>query len=200
MKLYYAPGACSLATRICLHEARISAEFERVDLHARLTETGADYSKINPKGSVPLLVLDDGQAITENVALLDLVAELEPKLGVHGTLGRTRLIEMLSFLSTELHIAFKPFFHQAGEPARAMAAETAASDLDLLNDRVREGFLFGPDFTVADAYLFAMLRWAVSFDVPMQPEMLDYFERVASRPTVRQSLLEEGLPIPATSR
>jgi glutathione S-transferase len=158
MKLYYSPGACSLATRICLHEAGITAQFERVDLHSQLTETGEDYSKINPKGSVPLLILEDGQSLTENVALLDLIAERDPKLGVQGSLGRTRLLEMLSFLSTELHVAFKPFFHPASEADKAVAAETAARDLDLLNDRLGEGYLFGPDFTVADAYLFAMLR------------------------------------------
>jgi glutathione S-transferase len=193
MKLYYAPGACSLATRICLHEAGIAAQFERVDLHARLTETGADYLRINPKGSVPLLVLEDGNAISENVALLDLLAERAPSLGVRGPLGRTRLIEMLSFLSTELHIAFKPFFHEVGAAEKAVASEVAARDLDLLTGRLEQGYLFGSVFTVADAYLFAMLRWALAFDIPMQPEMFGYFGRVRSRSAVRRSLSEEGL-------
>src|SRR5688572_32998739 len=101
-KLYYSPGACSLSTRIALHEAGIAAEFERVDLKAKVTERGDDYRAINPAGSVPMLVLDDGAAITENVAVLDLIAERTPKLGVAGPLGRTRLVEMLSFLTTEL--------------------------------------------------------------------------------------------------
>jgi len=196
MKLYYAPGACSLATRICLHEAGIAAEYERVDLHSQLTEAGEDYSKINPKGSVPLLILEDGQSLTENVALLDLIAQREPKLAVDGPLGRTRLIEMLSFLSTELHVAFKPFFHAASEAEKASAAETASRDLELLNDRLGEGYLFGPDFTVADAYLFAMLRWAVAFGVEMRSEKFAYFERIACRPAVHRSLKEEGLPLP----
>jgi len=196
MKLYYSPGACSLASRISLHEAGIATEFERVDLRAKLTERGEDYSAINPKGSVPMVVLDDGEAVTENVAILDLVAEREPKLGVDGPLGRTRLIEMLSFLSTELHIAFKPFFHAASELEKASAAEVVGRDLNLLSDRVHEGFLFGPSFTVADAYLFAMLRWAVGFGISMQPEMYGYFERVAARPAVRQALAEEGLTVP----
>jgi glutathione S-transferase len=200
MKLYYAPGACSLATRICLHQAGITAEFERVDLHARVTETGTDYLKINPKGSVPLLVLEDGQTVSENVALLDLLAERAPSLGVRGPLGRTRLIEMLSFLSTELHIAFKPFFHDVGAAEKAMASEVAARDLDLLTARVDGRYLFGPEFTVADAYLFAMLRWAVAFDVPMMSEMFGYFGQVASRAAVRRSLAEEGLPDPRAFR
>jgi glutathione S-transferase len=195
MKLYYAPGACSLATRICLHEAGISADFELVDLYAHLTQSGEDYLAINPKGSVPLLLLDDGQGVTENVAVLDLLAELAPELGVRRPLGRTLLIEMLSFLSTELHIAFKPFFHETGETEKVMAAKTAARDLDLINERVEKGYLFGPRFSVADAYLFVMLRWALAFEVPMRPEMIGYIGRVASRPAVRQSLAEEGLPI-----
>jgi len=195
MKLYYAPGACSLATRICLHEAGISADFELVDLHSHVTQSGEDYSTINPKGSVPLLLLDDGQSVTENVAILDLLAELEPDLAVKRPLGRTLLIEMLSFLSTELHIAFKPFFHEAGEAEKVMAARTVARDLDLLNSRIEQGYLFGPRFTAADAYLFVMLRWALAFEIPMRPEMIGYFGRVGSRPAVRQSLAEEGLPI-----
>ena len=117
MKLYYSPGACSLATRISLHEAGIAATFERVDLRAKVTETGADYTAINPAGSVPMLLLSDGTAITENVAILDLLAEHEPRLGVNGSLGRTRLIEMLSFLSTELH-----HIGQAGHTARRAGA------------------------------------------------------------------------------
>lgn len=195
MKLYFAPGACSLATRITLHEAGIAAEFERVDVKAKVTASGGDYLRINPKGSVPMLVLDDGRAVTENVAIMDLLAQLDPSLGVDGPLGRTRLIEMLSFLSTELHIAFKPFFHGADSEGQAKAAVAVTRCLDLLTDRVREEYLFGPRFTGADAYLWVMLRWAAGFGVPMQPEMAAYFERVAARPTVQQSLSEEELTL-----
>jgi glutathione S-transferase len=138
-------------------------------------------------------VLDDGEPLTENVAILDLVAELAPKLGVAGPLGRTRLIEMLSFLSTELHIAFKPFFHGASEVEEAKAREKVARLLGLLSDRVEQDYLFGEAFGVADAYLFAMLRWANAFDVPMQSEMFRYFERVAARTAVHRALTEEGL-------
>ena len=199
MKLYYAPGACSLATRICLHEVGLAADFERVDVHSKITENGEDYAVINPKGSVPMVVLDDGQALTENVAILDWLAQREPQLGVTGRLGRTRLIEMLSFLSTEVHIAFKPLFHEASDVEKAEAVEAAARRLDLLSDRVRESGLFGADFTVADAYLFVMLRWANAFHVPMRPQMAGYFERIAERPSVRQALAEEGLAAPQPS-
>jgi len=195
MKLYYAPGACSLATRISLHEAGIAAEYEQVDVKAKVTGSGGDYLALNPKGSVPMLVLDDGQAVTENVAIMDLLAEIEPSLGVDGALGRTRLIEMLSFLSTELHIAFKPFFHESTPDDRTKAGAAVTRCLDLIEERVSPDFLFGPRFTGADAYLWVMLRWAVNFGVPIKPGMVTYFERIAERPTVQQALSEEGLTV-----
>jgi glutathione S-transferase len=136
MKLYYSPGACSLATRISLHEAGLAADFERVDLKAKITERGDDYSAINPASSVPMLVLDDGAAITENVAILDLIAERAPELGPESPVARTRLIEMLSYLSTELHIAFKPFWHDPSEDDKASAGEAVARRLAYLDGRI----------------------------------------------------------------
>lgn len=192
MKLYYAPGACSLATRISLHEAGIAADFERVDLKTRTTEHGQDYGAINPPGSVPLLVLDDGEQVIENVAILDLIANREPQLGAGGPLGRTRLIEMLSYLSTELHAAFKPFWNGTGEAAKAKAGEAVAKRLDYLESRMLGLHLFGPHFSVADAYLFVMLRWAKGFGLPLSPRLLAYFERVSERETVRRALAEEA--------
>lgn len=200
MKLYYSPGACSLASRIIIHEAGIDASFEQVDLKSKTTENGDDFSEINPTGCVPTLLLDDGEQVTENIAVLSLLADRHPDFGLEAHLGRTRLLEMLSFLSTELHIAFKPFYHSNDETGLAQASEAVARRLDLIAGQVRELYLFGPHFTVADAYLFAMLRWAVAFDIPMQPHLLGYYERVAERPMVRKALIEEGLPIPANVR
>jgi glutathione S-transferase len=199
MKLYYAPGACSLSCRISLHEARLPADFERVDIKTKTTEHGYDYVAINPKGYVPMLVLDDGNAVTENIAVLEFLSGLDPNLAPGGPLGRTRLLEMLSWLSTELHIAFKPFWHSEDEAERVAAAAVVARLLVLVSEHINELYLFGPRFTVADAYLFVMLRWARAFGVPMSPEMLGYFERVAERETVRRALAEEGLiePLPA---
>lgn len=191
MKLYYAPGACSLASRISLHEAGIAADFERVDLKTKVTERGDDFSAINPAGSVPMLVLDDGARLIENVAVLDLIASLEPRLGPEGPLGRTRLIEMLSYLSTELHIAFKPFWH-GGEAEKARAREAVAKRLAFLESRMVEPYLFGDRFTVADAYLFVMLRWAKGFGLPFPPRLPGYFERVSERDAVRRALAEEA--------
>jgi glutathione S-transferase len=193
MKLYYSPGACSMACRISLHEAGIAAEFERVDLKAKTTEHGADFLAINPKGYVPMLVLDDGETVTEIDAVLDYLADLAPQLGVGGALGRTRLLEMLSYLSSELHVAFKPFWHAGNEAQKAAAAHAVGKRLDFLGGAMRGDFLFGKGFTVADAYLFVMLRWAKGFGLPFPPGLSPFFERIAGRETVRRALAEEGL-------
>ena len=194
MKLYYAPGACSLASRISLHEGGFDTEFERVDIRAKMTERGDDYAAINPKGYVPMLVLEDGTAITENVAILDLIAEWDPDLGAQGVLRRTELIEMLSYLSSELHVAFKPFWHGENAAERDSAAAAVAKRLDFLESQMAAGaYLMGSRFTVADAYLFVMLRWAKGFDLPLSPRLISYFEQIAQRPAVRQALAEEGL-------
>lgn len=192
MKLYYSPGACSLASRIALHEAGIAAEFERVDLKAKRTEHGEDYLAINAAGSVPMLVLDDGETVIENVAILDLLAVRAPQLGPGGALGRTRLIETLSYLSSELHIAFKPFWRSTDPAERAAAGEAVIKRLHWLEGRMAGDYLFGPAFSSADAYLFVMLRWAKGFGLPLSPVMLGYFERIAARETVQRALAEEA--------
>lgn len=193
MKLYHSPGACSLACRISLHESGTGADFERVDLKTKITEHGADFRAINPKGYVPMLVLDDGAAITEIDAVLDFLADRDPKLAPDGPLARTRLIEMLSYLSTELHAAFKPLWHDASEADRARAREAVAKRLEFLESRMRHNYLLGPRFTVTDAYLFVMLRWAKGFGVPLSPRLIDYFGRILERSAVRRALAEEGL-------
>ena len=195
MKLYYAPGACSLSGRISLHEAGLAADFEKVDIATKITERGYDFTAINPKGYVPMLVLDDGNAVTENIAILEFIADREPRLAPGGPLGRTRLLEILSWLSTELHVAFKPFYHSTSEDEEAAARETVAKLLELVSQHFNELYLFGPRFTVADAYLFVMLRWAKAFGVRMSSDLLGYFERVEEREAVRRALIEEGLAV-----
>ena len=195
MKLYYAPGACSLSCRISLHEAGLDAEFERVDMKTKRTESDHDFTGINPKGYVPLLVFEDGEAVTENAAVLEFIASRAPELAPSGPLGRTRLIEMLSYLSSELHVAFKPFFHDGTESEIAAARETVRQRLEFATEHLNELYLFGPRFTVADAYLFVMLRWAKAYDVPIAPELRGYFERVEEREAVRRALIEEGLAV-----
>ena len=195
MKLYFATGACSQASRISLHEAGLAADFERVDLKTKITEHGSDYRAINPKGYVPMLVLDDGNAITESIAVLDYIADREPKLRPGGPLGRTRLIEMLTYLSTEVHAAFKPLFHDASEAEQAKAREAIALRLGFLENQLVDLYLFGTRFTVADAYLFVMLRWAKGFEVPLSSRLLSYFDRILERDSVRQALTEEALAV-----
>lgn len=193
MKSYFSPGACSLACRISLYEAGLAAQFVRVDLKAKTTEHGEDFKAINSKGYVPMLMLGDGAAVTEIDAVLDYIAVLRPQLRPAGGLGRTRLIEMLSYLSSELHVAFKPFWPAGDAGRKAEAAEAVAMRLDFLEDRLSAGHLLGPTFTAADAYLFVMLRWAKGFNLPLSPALLGYAERIKGRDTVLRALGEEGL-------
>jgi glutathione S-transferase len=196
MKLYYAPGACSLAGRISHHEAGIAADFERVDLRTKITQGGDDFLAINAKGYVPALILDGGEMVTENLAVLSFLADREPQLAPPGPLARTRLVEMLAFLSTEIHKGFAPIFHNEATLAeRARAAGILSARLDFLCGRIAEHYLFGAHFTVADAYLFVMLRWALAFKVQVPLALLGYFERVEARPAVRRALAEEGLNV-----
>jgi glutathione S-transferase len=192
MKLYYARGACSLSNRISLHEAGIAFAEERVDLKTGVTETGRNFRELNPKGYVPLLMLDNGLTVTENIAVLSLIAERAPHLLPDGELGRIRMLEALSFISSELHVAFKPFFHRASEHEREIARRRTAGLLHILTDEMTDDFLLGGHFTVTDAYLFVILTWARKFEVFVSPQLADYFERIEARPSVRQSLREEG--------
>ena len=130
MKLYYAPGACSLADHIALLEAGFSFETEAVDLHSKQTESGRDFRAINPKGYVPALVLDGGEIVTENIAVLDWIADQNPVLRPGGALGRTRLLEMLTFISTEIHRAYKPLWHASTEADKRNAAQAVESLLE----------------------------------------------------------------------
>jgi glutathione S-transferase len=193
MKLYYSPGACSLAGRISLKEAGFAPEFEKVDLKAKKTEGGADFTAINPKGYVPALVLDSGDMVTENIAIMSWIADQAPELGLSGPLGKTRLLETLAFISTEIHKGFKPLFKREPEEAQAAAREAIANRYRFLADRMRGPFLFGDQFSVADSYLFVTLRWAQMFGVPLPAAMSAYFDRVKARETVRTALAEEGL-------
>ena len=192
MKLYYAPEACSLADHIALLEVGAVFETERVDIRSKTTASGRDFREVTPKGYVPALVLD-GEVITENVALLDLIAVKHPQLGVDGPLGRTRLLEALVYISTEVHKAFKPMWHHGSEAELAAARRTIEGQFGFLAGSARGDFLFGDRPTVADFYLYVMLRWAARFGVPTPRPLLDLVERMEVRPAVRSALLAEGL-------
>lgn len=193
LKLYYAPGACSLADHIALHEAGVSFDIERVDIRTHTTEHGVDFRTISTKGYVPALILADGQMLTENIAVLDYLATLYPQLAPAGPIGRSRLIEALAFVSTELHRAFKPMWHGGSDRELVRASETVTGLLALLSGGMKGPFLFGEEPTVADLYLFVMLLWAERFDVEVPAPMTDLRRRMRERPAVVAAMTAEGL-------
>jgi glutathione S-transferase len=200
MKLYYAPGACSLSPHIALREAERSFELERVDLRSKKTSSGASYLEINPKGYVPALQLDgpDSDILTEAPAILQYIADLVPERGLappNGTFARYHLQEWLSFLSSEIHKQFGPLFAPdtpvpTQERSRSKIVERLAYTTKRLDGKP---FLMGDTFTVADSYLFVILRWHERFEIDLDARLEDYFHRVFERTAVQAALLAEGL-------
>ena len=193
MKLYYSPGACSLADHIALHEAGLSFEHEKVDLRAKRTESGADFTAVNPKGYVPALALDSGDMLTENVAILDWVAQQNEKLKPSGPMGQTHLLQALAFISAEIHKSFKPFFAGAGDSEKAKAGEMILKRMDYLTNTMKGDFIFGPAVSVADCYLFVMLLWAKKQGVEVPPKLNGYRDRMMTLPSVQKAMTHEGL-------
>ena len=193
MKLYLAPGACSLADHIALHEAGLEFDRIRVDLRTKRTESGDDFTATNPKGYVPALVLDDGQLLTENVAILCWAAERAPKLAPGGELGRIRLIEMLAFIATELHKPFVRHFFPTSDAEKEAAREIIDRRFRFIADQFTGDYLFGSQCSVADAYLYVMLRWAHMKGLAVPAPLPAFAERMEGRPAVREALRHEGL-------
>ena len=196
MKLYYAPGACSLADHIALIESGTTYELEKVDLKEKKTEHGDHYVKINPKGYVPALELDDGEILTENIAILSFIAEQSGKLMLRDGFAQWRVLEMTAFISTELHKSFKPLFTpDSSADDQANAKETLTKRFGYLDDRIGDqAFILGEDVTIADCYLFVMLMWAREKAGLTLPSRLSaYYERLKARPGIARALHEEGL-------
>jgi glutathione S-transferase len=199
MKLYFSTGACSLSPRIVLMEAGLPFSAEKIDLKSKKTADGADYLRINPKGAVPALELDDGRILTEGPAIVQYLADLKPESGLApraGSFERYRLMEMLNYISSEVHKGFSPLF-KADTPAdaRKMAVDNLAKKLDWLSSQLDgRKFIMGETFTVADA-LFTVLRWSglVHLDLARWPVLTAYVARVAERPKVKDALHAEGL-------
>jgi glutathione S-transferase len=200
VKLYYAPGACSLASHIVLHELGLPFEAEYVSLARKTTRSGVDFQTINPKGYVPALELDGGGLLTEGPAILQYLADRVPAAGLAppcGTLERARLQEWLSFISSELHKPFGPALDRyAAESEREAARRKIALRLDY-TQRALEGrdYLLGPAFTVADAYLYTVLRWTdpAGIDLGRWPGLAAYRERIGARPAVAAARAAERL-------
>jgi glutathione S-transferase len=196
LKLYYAPGACSLSDHVALFEVGAKFEAEAVDLKTKRTASGEDFRTINPKGYVPALLLDDCEILTENIAVLDWIADQYPQLRRNGVLSRTRQLEMLAFISTELHVRFKPMWHGASEAEKEKARETLAGLFEYAAKQMIGDYLFGDELTVADCYLLVMLRWADRFGVAVPDKLLRLQWRMEQRPAVRNALAIEEAALP----
>ena len=200
MKLYYVPGACSLAPHIALRETGLAFELDRMDPATRRTAGGEDYLKANPKGSVPALRLDNGEVLTEVAVVLQYIADRRPESGLApaaGGIERYRLAEWLNYISAEIHKQLGPFFNPKLPQAwRENQIDLLGRRFDLLAERLkRQPYLMDDRFTVADIYLFVVLRWTGfhKLDMSRWPALTDYLARIAARPAVQAALKTEGL-------
>jgi glutathione S-transferase len=201
MKLFYSPGACSMASHVILHEIGKPFEIEKVDGKTKTTETGTDFWTVNAKGAVPALQLADGEVLTEGAAILQYIAdsngaaELAPPT---GTLARARVQEILNFVASELHKGFSPLFYpNKTEEERDAAKAAIGKKFDWLESRLADGraYLTGSAFTVADAYAFVVTNWsnAMSISLDRWPKLKAFVERVSARPSVQAAMKAEGL-------
>ncbi|TNC78497.1 glutathione transferase GstA [Janthinobacterium lividum] len=199
MKLYYATGTCSLSPHIVAIEAGIALELERVDIRKipRITETGADYARINPNLYVPALALDDGTILLEGTAIVQYLADLAPASGLAppaGTMARVQLQSWLGFIATELHKVFSPWlFHpEYGTQAQDVARSRLAARLDYVERQLGDGrqYLLGNTFTVADAYLYTVLSWSevAKVDLGAFPQVRALLASIGDRPAVREAI------------
>lgn len=200
MKLYYLQGACSLASLISLLEAGATFEPVAVDRKTRKLPDGRDYTDVNPKGYVPALELDDGEVLTENIAVLPYIADLNPSANLApplGTRSRFRLQEWLGYLNGELHKNFSTLFNpSAPEAMKKIAKDNIARRTAFIEDRLGDKpFLLGETFSVADAYLYVILSWREKLGVDLSgfPKVTALYERIRARPAVQSARKAEGL-------
>jgi glutathione S-transferase len=200
MKLYYAPGACSLSPHIALREAGLPFTAIKVDLRKKTLDDGTDFRSVNPKGYVPALQLDDGTLLTEGPAIVQYIADQAPAAHLapaNGTLPRYQLQEWLNFITSELHKQFSPLFDATyPEELKAKQREKLGSRFDMISTELAgKDYLTGAQFTVADGYLFTVLNWCqwTGIDLGKWPALQAYQARVAARPKVRDALAAEGL-------
>ncbi len=198
MKLFYAPGACSLAPHIVIREAGLdSVQLVKVTFgKERPTEDGRNFYDVNPQGAVPALELDTGEVLTEAQVLIQYLAAQRPEAKLAPTEGfqRWRFLEALNFIATELHKGTSPLFKSNPDEVKEAAKANLANRYKLLEQKLGDqDYLLG-DFTVADAYAFVVLSWARSFEISVPAKLNDYFVRIRSRPAVQKALQEEGLP------
>lgn len=201
MKLYYSKGACSLVPRIIINELKLDVQFESVDLKNKTTETGENFLTINRKGAVPTLALDNGELLTENAIILQYLADqfkasqLLPQL---GDFNRYRVLEWVNYITTEVHKSFGAFFNPqfTNEEKEKVFVPLIKSKLQFVNDTIQDHeYLIGDHFTLPDAYLFVMLRWAkyFKFDLTKWNNLDRYYDFLAERESIKLSLKQEGV-------
>ncbi len=199
MKLYYYPGACSLAPHIVLREAKFKFDLDRVDLAAKKAESGEDYAAVNPKGYVPALKLDDGTVLTESAIICQYLADQKPRRGLAPkprTPERYRLMEWMNFTASEIHKSLGAFFNPKMTPEwREAQLETVGRRFDYLEQALGAGQYLMSEFSIADAYLFTVLNWTSfhKIDVSKWPNIRAFMARVADRPAVKKAMKAEGL-------
>lgn len=197
MELYFAPLACSLATRIALYEAGAPARYTQANTHTKKLPDGSDFFAINPMGQVPALRLDDGSILTENTAILQYVAEQFPqaRLAPAGGRERSELQQWLGFIGTELHKAiFIPLLDvKAPEEVKAYARDKIALRMRILQTHLRDREYVLDSFSIADAYLTTILNWANASKIDLQqwPEVHAYYQRMLQRPSIARAAGEE---------
>lgn len=199
MKLFLKPGACSLSPHLILEEAGLSYETEVVDLAKKVTASGVDFLAINPKGYVPALQLDSGEVLTEGPAIIQYLADLVPEKNLappNGTLARYQLQSWLTFIGTEIHKNYSPFFNPAAPTEmKDIARANLRRRLGYVNDELAsKDYLLG-NFSVADAYLFVVVNWSrgIQLDLSNWPNLTAFMARMAARPAVQAALKAEGL-------
>ena len=200
MKLFFSPGACSLAPHIVLKETRQAFTLEKVDTGTHTTADGADYYAINPKGAVPVLELENGERLTEGPIIAQYLADKAGRadlLPAAGSMDRYRVMEWQNYITSELHKTFTPLFNpDLDSSAKKTLAGVLRKKYEWVNTQLQSrDYLLGQSFTVADAYLFAVTGWAkyVSLDLADLKHLQDFLGRVAGRPAVREALKAEGL-------
>jgi glutathione S-transferase len=199
MQLYFAPGACSLASHITLRETGLPFDLKRVDTKTKKLEDGGDYYAVNSKGAVPALKLDNGQVLTEGPAILQYLADQKPGTvaPANGTFERSRVQEWLNFITSEIHKTFSPLFNPAADDkVKEYSVQNLHKRFDWLNTQLAgKQFLTGDKFTIADAYLFVVVNWSnfVGIDLSKWPALKDFQARVAARPKVLEAMEAEGL-------
>jgi glutathione S-transferase len=200
MKLYYAPGACSLSPHIALLEAGLPHDLVKVDLRAKKLENGDDFLAVNPKGQVPALALESGELVTEGPIIVQMIADKAGKglAPARDSAERYKLLEWLNYITTELHKNLGPMFSPVlKDDAKAFFKDRTMGKFKYLETALAgRDYLMGNQFTVADGYLFTMLMWAtdrLGFDLSGMPNLTAYKARVAARPKVQEALKKEGL-------